>query len=147
MPYNTRRKSLSLPSLGIHIPVNRSSNNSSMACSRSSSESSSHPNKKVKRSHNDTASSANSVPAFSKPVATPIKYDHTPPPSPGLHTSIEMDESELSELVEIKKVDLEGINDEIVEAVIVRLQETRNRPHLVKELATILIDQVKIVQQ
>ncbi|KAI1089840.1 hypothetical protein F5B19DRAFT_355624 [Rostrohypoxylon terebratum] len=139
MPYNTRRKSLSLPSLGIHIPVNRSSHNSSMACSRSSSESSSHPNKKVKRSHNDTASSANSVPVF-KPVATP-------PPSPGLHTSIEMDESELSELAEIKKVDLEGINDEIVEAVIVRLQETRNRPHLVKELATILIDQVKIVQQ
>ncbi|KAI1208178.1 uncharacterized protein F4807DRAFT_431875 [Annulohypoxylon truncatum] len=147
MPYNTRRKSLSLSSLGIHIPVNRSSsNNSSMACSRSSSESSSHPNKKIKRSHNDTASSATTVPTF-KPVATPIKYDHTPPPSPGLHTSIEMDDSELSELAEIKKVDLEGINDEIVEAVIVRLQETRNRPHLVKELATILIDHVKIVQQ
>ncbi|KAI1099966.1 hypothetical protein F4804DRAFT_320227 [Jackrogersella minutella] len=148
MPYNTRRKSLSLPSLGIHIPVNRSSsNNSSMSLSRSSSESSSHPNKKVKRSHNNsTSSSANSVPLFKQSVAA-VKYDHTPPPSPGVHVSIEMDESELSELAEIKKVDLEGINDEIVEAVIVRLETTRNRPHLVKELAAALIDQVKIVQQ
>lgn len=55
-----------------------------------------------------------------------------------------MDESQLPEM---KKVDLEGINDEIVEAVIVRLEETRNRPHLVKELAAALMDQVKIVQQ
>ena len=58
-----------------------------------------------------------------------------------------MDEYGLSELTEFKKVDLEGINDEIVEAVIVRLEETRNRPHLVKELAATLMDQVKIVQQ
>ncbi|KAI1799001.1 hypothetical protein F4811DRAFT_545953 [Daldinia bambusicola] len=146
MPYNTRRKSLSLPSLGIHIPVNRSSpNNSSMASSRSSSESSSHTNKKLKRSHNDSAL-ASAAPA-SKRIASPAKYDRTPPPSPGLQVSIEMDESELSESSEIKKVDLEGINDEIVEAVILRLEETRNRPHLVKELATALMDQVKIVQQ
>ncbi|KAI0846376.1 hypothetical protein F5Y00DRAFT_243940 [Daldinia vernicosa] len=147
MPYNTRRKSLSLPSLGIHIPVNRSSpNNHSMASSRSSSsESSSHPNKKLKRSHHDSALS--SAAPSSKRIASPVKYDRTPPPSPGLQVSIEMDESELSEPLEIKKVDLEGINDEIVEAVIVRLEETRNRPHLVKELATALMDQVKIVQQ
>ncbi|KAL7622390.1 hypothetical protein AAE478_007894 [Parahypoxylon ruwenzoriense] len=147
MPYNTRRKSLSLPSLGIHIPANRSStNNSSMACSRSSSESSSHPNKKLKRSHDSKSSTSRSVPT-SKPVAAPAKYDHTPPPSPGLQVSIEMDDAELADAPEIKKVDLEGINDEIVEAVIVRLQETRNRPHLVKELAAALMDQVKIVQQ
>ncbi|KAI1387898.1 uncharacterized protein F4822DRAFT_407903 [Hypoxylon trugodes] len=145
MPYNTRRKSLSLPSLGIHIPVNRSSPNT--ASSRSSSESSSHPNKKVKRSHNDSApASANSVPIF-KQIPASAKYDHTPPPSPGLQSSIEMDESEPVELGDIKRVDLEGINDEIVEAVIVRLEQTRNRPHLVKELAATLIDQVKIVQQ
>ncbi|KAI1777190.1 hypothetical protein F4818DRAFT_409490 [Hypoxylon cercidicola] len=146
MPYNTRRKSLSLPSLGIHIPVNRSSpSNSSMASSRSSSESSSHPNKKIKRSH-DSASSANAVPLFKQGIAS-AKYDRTPPPSPSLQTSIEMDESELSELPEIRKVDLEGINDDIVEAVIVRLEETRNRPHLVKELANALMGNVKIVQQ
>ncbi|KAI1374390.1 hypothetical protein F4677DRAFT_165920 [Hypoxylon crocopeplum] len=148
MPYNTRRKSLSLPSLGIHIPVNRaSSNNSSMASSRSSSESSSHPNKKLKRSHNHSAPPPASSAAIFKQGVAPAKYDHTPPPSPGLQDSIEMDESELSELPEIKKVDLEGINDEIVEAVIVRLEETRNRPHLVKELAAALMGQVKIVQQ
>ncbi|OTA61570.1 hypothetical protein K449DRAFT_406018 [Hypoxylon sp. EC38] len=148
MPYNTRRKSLSLPSLGIHIPVNRSSpNSSSMASSRSSSESSSHPNKKLKRSHNDSVSSSASPVRLFKQASASTKYDHTPPPSPGLHDSIEMDESAPSELAEMKKVDLEGINDEIVEAVIVRLEETRNRPHLVKELAAALMDQVKIVQQ
>ncbi|KAI2628462.1 hypothetical protein GGR54DRAFT_587278 [Hypoxylon sp. NC1633] len=149
MPYNTRRKSLSLPSLGIHIPVNRSStNNSSLASSRSSSESSSHPNKKLKRSHNDSgSSSASPLPILKQAIVAPSKYDRTPPPSPGLQDSIEMDDSELSELPEIKKVDLEGINDEIVEAVIVRLQETRNRPHLVKELAAVFMGHVKIVQQ
>lgn len=46
-----------------------------------------------------------------------------------------------------RKVDLEGINDEIVEAVIVQLQNTDNRPHLVKELAAVLMQQLKIVQQ
>ncbi|KAI0173447.1 hypothetical protein GGR52DRAFT_543118 [Hypoxylon sp. FL1284] len=144
MPYNTRRKSLSLPSLGIHIPVNRSSpSNSNMASSRSSSESSSHPNKRVKRSHNDSSSSASAAPLFKQGVAS-VRFDRTPPPSPRLQTSIEMDESELPE---IKKVDLQGINDEIVEAVILRLEETRNRPHLVKELAASLMNNVKIVQQ
>lgn len=57
--------------------------------------------------------------------------------------SIEADDNDAA----LKTVDLEGINDEIVESVIVRLQETRNRPHLVKELATVLMHQVKIVQQ
>lgn len=60
--------------------------------------------------------------------------------------SIELEEATES-LTEMKNIDLEGINDEIVEAVVVRLQETRNRPHLVKELAAILMSQVKIVQQ
>jgi hypothetical protein len=44
-------------------------------------------------------------------------------------------------------VRLEGINDEIVEGVIVQLQKTGNRPHLVKELAAILSLSVKIVEQ
>lgn len=47
----------------------------------------------------------------------------------------------------MKSIDLGTINDEIVEAVVVRLQESRNRPHLVKELANVLMGQVKIVQQ
>ncbi|KAH9886544.1 hypothetical protein F4778DRAFT_773976 [Xylariomycetidae sp. FL2044] len=148
MPYNTRRKSLSLPSLGIHLPVNRASqNNSNMASPRSSSGSSPHPNKKPKRSHNDSPSSTVAPTATSKTTPASVKFDHTPPPSPSLHTSIEMDESESPEMPPMKTIDLEGINDDIVEAVIVRLQETRNRPHLVKELAAVLMDHVKIVQQ
>ncbi|KAI1341154.1 hypothetical protein F5Y15DRAFT_377070 [Xylariaceae sp. FL0016] len=151
MPYNTRRKSLSLPSLGIHLPVNRSassnSNNSSnMASPRrpSSAENSPHPNKKAKRSHLSASPAVTSL-SSSKPDTAFTKCDQTPPHSPGLQFSIEMEES--SNIPEIKKVDLEGINDEVVEAVIVRLQESRNRPHLVKELANVLMGQVKIVQQ
>ncbi|KAI0015308.1 hypothetical protein F4780DRAFT_787119 [Xylariomycetidae sp. FL0641] len=149
MPYNTRRKSLSLPSLGIHIPVHRSSSNhsnnsSNMASPRPAPESSSHPAKKAKRSHHDSPSTSASKPSHSNHV----KSRRTPPPSPpGLQASIEMDESGAAGTFEVKPVDLGGVKDEIVEAVIVRLQQTRNRPHLVKDLATVLMNQVKIVQQ
>lgn len=71
---------------------------------------------------------------------TRIKYEHTPPPSP---------EAENDDLDDEKprEISLEGINDEIVEGVIVQLQKTGNRPHLVKELAAILSVGVKIVEQ
>jgi hypothetical protein len=59
----------------------------------------------------------------------------------------EEDENEASALEQMKSIDLGTVNDEIVEAVVVRLQESRNRPHLVKELANVLMGQVKIVQQ
>ena len=36
------------------------------------------------------------------------------------------------------KIDTEGINDDIVIAVIEQLEKTGNRPHLIKELATVL---------
>ena len=74
------------------------------------------------------------------PKRDPIKYEHTPPPSP----EAEADDAE--EDLEPKEIDLEGINDDIVEAVITQLQKTGNRPHLVKELAAILSTQVKIVE-
>lgn len=167
MPYNTRRKSLSLPSLGIHVPVTHahraaasraspnhhgaSSSSSSSTATPSSTTSSSpaadmdaqqHPNKKIKRSHGDEAQSPVSTPAPQK------KFNHTPPPSPHDERSASAsDESSDAAVPVVKKVDLEGINDEIVEAVIVQLQDTGNRPHLVKELATILMQQLKIVQQ
>ncbi|KAK6856283.1 hypothetical protein PG995_008434 [Apiospora arundinis] len=158
MPYNTRRKSLSLPSLGIHIPSShpRHSNKQSPNSSSSSSMSpkslarpspsddstQSRPSKKVKRSHGSDASTA-STPALSSKASAAKAARATPPPSPALHMSIE----EADDLAEMKTIDLEGINDDIVEAVIVQLQETRNRPHLVKELANVLMGQVKIVQQ
>jgi hypothetical protein len=55
-----------------------------------------------------------------------------------------VDESEQPQIK--REIDLEGINDEIVEGVIVQLQKTSNRPHLVKELAAILSTSVKIVE-
>jgi hypothetical protein len=76
------------------------------------------------------------------PKRAPIKYEHTPPPSPG---------AEIADFEEDVKppreIDMEGINDDIVEGVIVQLQKTGNRPHLVKELAAILSQSVKIVEQ
>lgn len=75
------------------------------------------------------------------PKPAPVKYEHTPPPSP------EAENDDLDEDVKPREIDLEGINDDIVEAVIIQLQKTGNRPHLVKELAAILSQSVKIVEQ
>lgn len=46
-----------------------------------------------------------------------------------------------------QKIDLESIKDDIVEAVVVQLQSTANRPHLIKELATVLMQSLTAVQQ
>lgn len=147
MPYNTRRKSLSLPSLGIHIPVTHaaraaaaksagrlSSSSSSSASSAHPSDArsqspDSHPSKRLKRSHD---------------VSTPSEavIEQTPPPSPTPATSIE-----ISDVDDRPKIDLEGINDDIVEASILQLQSTANRPHLIKELATVLSQKLVSVQQ
>ncbi|KAI0105243.1 hypothetical protein GGR51DRAFT_195845 [Nemania sp. FL0031] len=151
MPYNTRRKSLSLPSLGIHVPVNRSSSSASnntqtnmTTRTRPSTEGSPRPSKKAKRSHSDSASSTSATPA---PRPRKCESIPTPPPSTGVHASIETDDVDFSGVARVGPVDLDGINDEIVEAVLVRLQQTQNRPHLVKELETILKSKLAIVQQ
>lgn len=75
------------------------------------------------------------------PKRDPIKYEHTPPPSPGA----DVDEHDCGD-GRPREIDLEGINDEIVEGVIIQLQKTGNRPHLVKELAAVLSPIVKIVE-
>lgn len=49
----------------------------------------------------------------------------TPPPSPG-------------DVLGPKRIDTDGINDDVVVSCIEQLQSTGNRPHLIKELATIL---------
>jgi hypothetical protein len=136
MPYNTRRKSLSLPSLGIHLPVTHASR-AAARLSPPSSESNSDipPTKKIKRSHEESPSMS------PPPKRISVKYENTPPPSPEAETADPEDE------VKPREIDLEGINDEIVEAVIVQLQETGNMTHLVKELAAILSQSVKIVEQ
>lgn len=148
MPYNTRRKSLSLPSLGIHIPVThaaraaaaaaaaaassastsnkRDSSTSASSKSHSSSESvESHPSKRQKKSHGSS-----------------LRNEQTPPPSPSPDFSTEMSGVETTQ-----EIDFESIHDDIVEAVITQLLSTANRPHLVKELATVLSQRLTVVQQ
>jgi len=53
---------------------------------------------------------------------------------------------DLSDAEKPTKIDMESINDDIVEAVIIQLQSTANRPHLVKELATVLAQSLSSVQ-
>lgn len=139
MPYNTRRKSLSLPSLGIQLPHGSRAHRSPPSKSSNTTEASQPPpTKKIKRSHPLAASSATSpsTPSTSAPstadlaLVNPPKsggrvtFEHTPPPSPGATTDA--------------KIDTEGINDDIVTGVIEQLEKTGNRPHLIKELAAVL---------
>lgn len=93
----------------------------------------------MKRSHDASASPLLS-PQAKRPSLpkTVVKYEHTPPPSPEAE-DLSYGESE-------RKIDFDSIHDEIVEAVLVQLQKTGNRPHLVKELAAILSPFVRIVE-
>ena len=155
MPYNTRRKSLSLPSLGIHLPVSQASRAAAAAEKRATSDATAAKAALIK-SQTATAPSTPSAKTSMSPPSLPftaikdnasanpktpsnLKYEHTPPPSPEAEEQFEEDSKRI-------EIDLEGINDDIVEAVIIQLQKTANRPHLVKELAAILGTQVKIVE-
>ena len=131
MPYNTRRKSLSLPSLGIHVPnTSRSHRSPSMPKGTATADAQQPPSKKVKRSHDDGEQSSGEAASAS---ARAVKcrrpsgaLEHTPPPSPADSGTT------------VNKIDTEGITDDIVVAVIEQLEKTGNRPHLIKELATVL---------
>ncbi|KAL7270139.1 hypothetical protein RUND412_007168 [Rhizina undulata] len=115
MPYNTRRKSLSLPSLGIQLPQgSRAQQQSPPATSKSEP-----PQKKIKREHSPLVA-----------VNQTGRYDPTPPPSPPPEN----------------KANREGVDDEIVSGVIEVLQNTRNRPHTVRELAAVLSGSINIVE-
>ncbi|KZL87770.1 mucin [Colletotrichum incanum] len=153
MPYNTRRKSLSLPSLGIHVPGSHSSRSPAAATSnRSISENMGnritltsttlHSNKRQKRSHGEEGPRQRYM-SHKRPDEQ-VMLDHTPPPSP-TPDNVEMQDA-TSDVVSTTQIDLEEIHDEIVEAVIVQLQTTCNRPHLVRELAIVLSQQVPIVK-
>jgi hypothetical protein len=136
MPYNTRRKSLSLPSLGIHLPVTHAARAAARLSPPTAGSSTENPPiKKIKRSHEESPSMS------PPPKRAASKYENTPPPSPEAETH------ELDKEIKPREIDLESIHDEIVEGVIVQLQKTGNRPHLVKELAAILSQNVKIVEQ
>ncbi|KAF7592510.1 hypothetical protein BBP40_012800 [Aspergillus hancockii] len=135
MPYNTRRKSLSLPSLGIHLP-STSRRFPSASKSPHATDEQLPPSKKVKRSHDSaplspepsSASRSTAKEQFSGARSTGRRgaLEQTPPPSP-------------TDGGVAPKIDTEGINDDIVVGVIEQLEKTGNRPHLVKELAAVLV--------
>lgn len=135
MPYNTRRKSLSLPSLGIQLPNTvRPHRSNSKPETPEQEQEQSPPAKRVKRDHGSTPPlpSPRRTPSIDiqtsqpKPIPQPRNAAHTPPPSPG-------------DVVTHRKIDLEGINDDVVISCIEQLERTANRPHLLKELATVLL--------
>ncbi|KAJ9316806.1 hypothetical protein DTO271D3_2939 [Paecilomyces variotii] len=133
MPYNTRRKSLSLPSLGIHLPnASRAHRSPSASKLPAPTDAQLPPSKKVKRSHDRESQSPDAEATGYRDGkslgeqgrAGRGTYEHTPPPSPADGVA--------------PKIDTEGINDDIVVAVIEQLEKTGNRPHLIKELAAVL---------
>lgn len=137
MPYNTRRKSLSLPSLGIHLPSTSRRSPSMSKPASYATDDQIPPSKKAKKSHDSSSLSPepslspsledakDQLPAV-RPAGRRGTLEHTPPPSP-------------TDGVVAPKIDTEGINDDIVVAVIQQLEKTGNRPHLVKELAAVLV--------
>jgi hypothetical protein len=163
MPYNTRRKSLSLPSLGIHVPITHATRAAlASAGSKGNAESrnsASHrtnstasdcpPHKKLKRSHGDVQYRNRPTPGISRSQAksndSAFSYEHTPPPSPKHNEPCES--PDITPIPIMNKVDPEGIDDAIVEGVIVQLQDSGNRPHLVKDLVAVLSKRLSVVQQ
>lgn len=146
MPYNTRRKSLSLPSLGITLPHgSRAANRSPPAMTSPETHATEQPQnmppaKKVKRSHTSSASPSPTSPSRvatanfeAEATKSSARIANTPPPSPGD--------------VGAHKIDTQGIDDEIVVAVIEQLEKTGNKPHLLKELAAVLCTQLPIVER
>src|SRR5277367_2054026 len=115
MPYNTRRKSLSLPSLGIHLPSSSRAHRPSAKPGSATEAPSQPPSKRIKRSHDENEPpSPLSSPRLKIesleivddiPRRRPGPAEHTPPPSPG-------------DVPAVSKVDTDGINDDIVIAVI-----------------------------
>lgn len=139
MPYNTRRKSLSLPSLGIQLPntTRTHRSNSKTNSPEQVATDVSPPAKRVKREHQSPSPlpSPRRTPSTDLKASQPEKMQpqpranaHTPPPSPGDVVN-----------VTYRKIDLDGIKDDVVISCIEQLEKTGNRPHLIKELATVLL--------
>ncbi|KIW08414.1 uncharacterized protein PV09_01320 [Verruconis gallopava] len=155
MPYNTRRKSVSLSQLGIHVPASsRSSSHRSPPASATTppadedmQHEQQHPSKKLKRSHSSAGDEPLSPISTSSPsrASPPALRDDPLPPSAG-RVAPGVDATTPPPEAGVSRVDTEGINDEIVVAVIQQLEKTGNRPHLLKELAAILQHSLPIVQ-
>ena len=159
--------------MGIHLPVSQASRQAAAAeklaikeeakeAAALASSTTPHKRQKSSHSHSHTASPTPYTPSPAQrngsismappqiKVESRLKYEHTPPPSPD--ADMDMNEVEGEEIGRpVPEIDMESVNDDIVEAVILQLQKTGNRPHLVKELATVLggvggVPGVKIVE-
>lgn len=152
----TRKKSISLHALGVIPSVPRgaaahrsTSSSSTPSTPSNSSAADSHPSKRLKRSHtlsSDSGAPPSAATAATSPTAQRRRNvssaaadkhrnlsQNTPPPSPGDTMS--------------SKLDLAGINDDIVVGVLQQLEATGNRPHLIKELATALSGSIRSVDR
>lgn len=138
MPYNTRRKSLSLTEMGIIVPK-RSRAAVQPSPPNTAVDGEEPPVKKSKRSHGNVSPTVGDM---SPPRSTAIRIKESkpkraaalsPPPSP-------LREGE-------SKIDIEGISDEIVVGAIQQLERTGNRPHLVKELSAILATNIPAIER
>ena len=150
MAYSTRRKSVNLSLLGIQLPGSRPVQRSNPP-SIAHDEAISPPSKKIKRSHSDASQPEIlgiipplqhkfAIPAPKQIAVKPSDGVHTPPPSPPASG----DETEPP--APPKRVDTEGINDDVVIATIEVLEQTDNRPHLLKELAAAISGHVAVVE-
>ena len=124
MPYNTRRKSLSLTELGITLPKRqRTQSHPSPPSTIAEGDESDRPSKKSRLMS----------PPEIKEEKSKLAGQLSPPPSPAAEGS--------------NKVDVEGIGDDIVVGTIQQLEQTGNRPHLVKELAAVLATSLHSVEK
>jgi hypothetical protein len=126
----TRRKSLNLGDLGVIAPKR------SRAISHPSPqdvviEGDEPTGKRTKRTHTSSSPSPGRM--------SPPSRQHT-------RTKSEQSKLDISEISPppspapegVHKIDIEGINDDIVIGVIRQIETTGNRPHLVRELAAVL---------
>lgn len=132
------------------------------------------PAKKIKRSQSEGADPESlrhltSVPKFAVPSSKEIQASPDPPtqqqtlpPSPPASTDngdieplapppvpqkkVDSPLRSVQEQPVYKKVDTEGINDDVVIATIEVLERTNNRPHLLKELAAEIAGHVHVVE-
>lgn len=153
MPYNTRRKSLSLPSLGIHIPVTLAERAAASAASRlqnSGPKSSgaalpneSHPSKKLKRTHTQSSQSPPDNDLLDTTPSRPLgrrSYERSHPQSPSVK-----DET-IKSIQSSAQAPWGNAEDDVVGAVLTQLKMTGNRPHQVHELAPVLAQKLPCVQ-
>ncbi|KAI6909128.1 hypothetical protein KC318_g3845 [Hortaea werneckii] len=125
----TRKKSFSLSELGISVPRRKRTLESDDA-----------PAKKSKLSHGSASPPSGLMSPPKQTASIRIKDEKpkratelSPPPSPATEGN--------------NKIDVEGINDEIVVQAIQQLEKTGNRPHLVKELAHVLSTSLPCIEK